>query len=248
MTTRNIVCFFILIGTAIVLNGCSAPHEFTVKKSEKLKEMLSETESSDTQRILTNNEIASVINGLQSVQSVPVDPGEFAALETSKGTIIFKFFPDSAANHCANFKRLANSGFYDWTLFHRVITGFMIQGGSILSRNDNPSDDSGGNPGYTIDAEFNGIKHVPGIVSMARGRAPNTAGSQFFIMHGRVPGLDHQYSVFGEVVEGLEVVDAIATAPRDDTDHPLENIYLKKARVFKPELSFFDKIFDKTIK
>jgi len=156
-------------------------------------------------------------------------------METSMGIIIFEFFPDSAANHCANFKKLVNSGYYDWTLFHRVIPQFMIQGGDILSKNDNPLDDGTGGPGYTIDAEFNGILHKPGIVSTARSSDPNSAGSQFFIMHGTTPHLDGQYTVFGRVVEGLEVVNSIATAPRNQqqNDRPLENIYIEKVRVIK---------------
>lgn len=183
---------------------------------------------------LTDAQIEEWQEKMRNTEAVPVEEGEIAVLETSMGIIKFKFFTDVAPNHCANFKKLANSGFYDWTLFHRVIPDFMIQSGDINSKNTNPNDDGAGSPGYTVDAEFNAISHTRGIVSTARkGDNINSAGSQFFIVHADYPDLDGNYTVFGEVIEGMDVVDAIANAPRSERDRPLENIYIKKARVIK---------------
>lgn len=189
---------------------------------------------SDVPIVLTNAEIAELKANLVYIEAVPVEEGEIAVLETSLGTIKFKFFTDVAPNQCANFKKLANSGFYDWTTFHRVIPGFMIQGGDINSKNSDPRDDGTGDPGYNVDAEFSDIKHIKGIVSTARTPDINSAGSQFFIMHAVSPNLDGQYTVFGEVIEGMEVVDMIAAAPKDMNNRPDENIYMKRVRVIKP--------------
>jgi cyclophilin family peptidyl-prolyl cis-trans isomerase len=147
---------------------------------------------------------------------------ELAVLETNLGRIIIEFKPDQAPDHVANFVKLAKSGFYDGVRFHRVIPGFMIQGGDPNTKNSPRSMHGTGGPGYEIEAEFNDVTHDRGIVSMARKSEPNSAGSQFFIMHAHRPQLDNQYTVFGEVVEGIAVVDAIADLPRDERDNPLE--------------------------
>ena len=144
-----------------------------------------------------------------------LNDNEIVVIETSKGTIKIKLFNDIAPKHCLNFKKLCNSGFYDYTSFHRVIPNFMIQGGDILSRDKNRGNDGTGSPGWAIDAEFNDISHSRGIVSMARSSDINSAGSQFFICTKDNPFLDGQYTVFGEVVDGMNVVDKISTAPTD---------------------------------
>ena len=137
-------------------------------------------------------------------------------IETNHGNISFNLLPELAPEHVRNFVKLANEGFYDGTLFHRVIPGFMIQGGDPTTKDPNRKSEWGmGGPGYTINAEFNSRSHLRGIVSMARATDPNSAGSQFFIMHANNTGLDHQYSVFGEVTEGMDTVDKIAALPRD---------------------------------
>jgi peptidyl-prolyl cis-trans isomerase B (cyclophilin B) len=136
---------------------------------------------------------------------------EVAVLETNMGTMVLEFFPKDAPNHVANFKKLARKGFYDGTKFHRVIRGFMIQGGDPNSKDDDPSNDGLGGPGYTIKAEFNSRKHLKGTLSMARRPDPNSAGSQFFICLAPQSGLDGQYTVFGQVIKGMEVVDAIGS-------------------------------------
>ncbi|MFW5799389.1 MAG: peptidylprolyl isomerase [Spirochaetota bacterium] len=157
-----------------------------------------------------------------------------ALIETEFGNIELKFYPEKAPNHVKNFLKLATNDFYESTTFHRVIPGFMIQGGDPNSKDDNPDNDGMGGPGYTIDEEFNDISHERGILSMARSQDPNSAGSQFFIMHKQVPQLDGKYTVFGKVVEGIEVVDKIVNVERDNRDRPLKDIEMK-IKVFKTE-------------
>jgi len=149
---------------------------------------------------------------------------EYAVLETKFGRIVISFFPDSAPNHVENFKRLARQGFYNGTTFHRVIPGFIIQGGDPNTKDDDRSNDGYGGPGYSIPAEFNERSHRRGIVSMARGSDPNSAGSQFFIVVKDSTFLDGQYTIFGQVVEGMNVVDMIANQPRDQNDNPIDRI------------------------
>jgi len=149
-------------------------------------------------------------------------PGEdIAVLQTNLGRIVIKFFPDKAPLHVANFKKLASEGFYDGTKFHRVIPGFMVQGGDPNSRSDDRSAHGTGGPKERVRAEFNDIKHVRGIVSAARSADPNSAGSQFFLMVANSSHLDGQYSAYGQIVEGMDVVDKIVALPRDHRDNPL---------------------------
>ena len=137
-------------------------------------------------------------------------------IETNHGNISFGLLPDLAPETVRNFVKLTKDGFYDGTLFHRVIPGFMIQGGDPNTKNPNMKGQWGmGGPGYNVKAEFNSRSHLRGIVSMARSTDPNSAGSQFFIMHANNTGLDHQYTVFGEVTEGMDTVDKITELPRD---------------------------------
>jgi len=166
----------------------------------------------------------------QTVDAVPVD----VVIETKFGNIELKLFPDVAPGHVENFLKLAKSGFYDGTIFHRVIPGFMIQGGDPNSKGSDKLTHGTGGPGYAIDAEFNNKPHVRGTLSMARSRDPDSAGSQFFIVVKKSSFLDHQYTVFGEVVSGLEVADEIVSQKRDAGDNPLERIEVK-IRVIEPE-------------
>jgi len=156
----------------------------------------------------------------QATDTLPKDGEEVAVIETNNGRIIFKFFPDKAPKSVENFKKLANKKYYDGIKFHRVIPGFMIQGGDPNTKGDNRSSYGMGGPGYTIQDEFNDVDHDRGIVSMARTSAPNSAGSQFFIVVKRSPFLNNQYTVFGQVVEGMAVVDKIVNLPRDERDDP----------------------------
>ena len=152
-----------------------------------------------------------------------------AHVETSEGTMVFGFFPDKAPGHVDNFVKLAEQGFYDGTKFHRVIQGFMIQGGC-------PEGTGRGGPGYTINAEFNDVHHDKGVLSMARSQDPNSAGSQFFVCHGDAGFLDRQYTAFGRLVEGEETLDKIAAAPvkrgaGGEESKPLEPVTLSKVTI-----------------
>lgn len=180
---------------------------------------------------LSADEISALQEKVKNLPNEPVKEGEIATIETTLGTIKFKFFNDAAPNTSANFKKLANAGFYDGTIFHRVIPGFMIQGGDILTRDTDPGNDGTGDPGYKINAEFNSNSHTRGRVSMARSQDPNSAGSQFFICHAGAPLLDGQYTLFGEVIEGIEVVDKIATVERGANDRPVESVVMLEVRV-----------------
>ena len=153
--------------------------------------------------------------------------GTKAIVETKFGNITLKFFPDVAPGHVKNFIDLAKKGFYDGTTFHRVIPGFMIQGGDPNSKDANKSRHGQGGPGYTIKAEFNDKPHKRGTLSMARAGHPDSAGSQFFICVKDSSFLDKQYTVFGEVVSGIEVVDKIVSQPRDASDNPNDRIEMK---------------------
>ncbi len=148
-------------------------------------------------------------------------------IETVHGTIKLEFFDDKASGHVKNFKDLAGKGFYDGTTFHRVIPGFMIQAGDPNSKTDDRSSHGSGGPGYTIDAEFNDVKHERGILSMARSQDPNSAGSQFFICVKDAFFLDGQYTAFGKVIEGMDVADKIVDEPRDSNDNPKERMEIK---------------------
>lgn len=140
--------------------------------------------------------------------------------------IKLELYPEIAPETVANFEKLVNSGFYNGLTFHRVIRGFMIQGGC-------PKGNGTGGPGWTIKGEFasngfkNDLKHTRGVISMARTAAPNSAGSQFFIMHRDAPHLDGQYAAFGKVVEGMDVVDRIAAVRTNPWDMPLEPVVMK---------------------
>ncbi len=150
-----------------------------------------------------------------------------AVIETKFGNIEIKFFPETAPNHVNSFIELTKKEFYDGTTFHRVIPGFMIQGGDPNSKDHDKSRHGTGSPGYTVKAEFSSKPHKRGILSMARSANPDSAGSQFFICVGDSLFLDNKYTVFGEVVSGMEVVDKIVDQPRDRSDNPDERIEMK---------------------
>ena len=151
-------------------------------------------------------------------------------IQTTQGTLKVELYPEVAPNTVNNFIYLVKRGFYDGTIFHRVIPGFMIQGGD-------PEGTGMGGPGYGIKGEFamngfqNGLRHTTGVISMARSQRPNSAGSQFFIMVDDAPYLDGQYAAFGKVTEGIEVAQAIVSAPRDRADRPYEDQIMEKVTV-----------------
>jgi peptidyl-prolyl cis-trans isomerase B (cyclophilin B) len=156
---------------------------------------------------------------------------EVAVIETVHGTIKLEFFEDKAPGHVKNFKDLANKNFYDGTTFHRVIPGFMIQGGDPNSKSDNRSSHGTGGPGHSVDAEFNDTKHERGVLSMARSQDPNSAGSQFFICVQDAFFLDGQYTAFGKVIEGMDVADKIVDEARDSNDNPEKRMEMKSVSI-----------------
>lgn len=147
-----------------------------------------------------------------------------AVIKTRLGNITLEFFPEKAPNHVENFIRLAKQGFYNGTTFHRVIPGFMIQGGDPNTKSDDRSAHGTGGPGYHLKAEFNDTPHKRGILSMARAQDPDSAGSQFFICVADVPHLDGKYTAFGRVTDGMETADKIVAEKRDKRDNPLERV------------------------
>ena len=151
-----------------------------------------------------------------------------AELHTTAGEIDIRFFPDVAPNHVKNFIDLAEKGFYNGTKFHRVIPGFMIQGGDPNTISGSPANWGTGGSGKYVNAEFNSVKHKRGIVSMARSSDPNSASSQFFIMVADYPSLDNQYSVFGQVTKGMDVADKIVNAPTAQQDRPINPTTITK--------------------
>jgi peptidyl-prolyl cis-trans isomerase B (cyclophilin B) len=171
-------------------------------------------------------------------ETVPGSPkltaeSEVAVLKTKLGEIVIRFYPHVAPNHVKNFKSLAESKFFDGMTFHRVIPGFMIQGGDPNSKDDDLNNDGMGGGPRKLMAEFNQIRHEPGIVSAARSSDPNSASSQFFIMVAASPNLDGQYSVFGKVAKGLEVANKIVALPRNERDNPGKASMILSVRIVK---------------
>ena len=152
-------------------------------------------------------------------------------IKTSFGNIKFSLLPEIAPETVRNFSQLAKSEFYNGTLFHRIIPGFMIQGGDPNTKNSDKSAWGQGGPGYNLKAEFNSRSHLRGIVSMARATDPDSAGSQFFIVTSDSTFLDRQYTVFGEVVDGIEVADKIVDLPRDGNDCPEQEVKMLEVTI-----------------
>ena len=164
----------------------------------------------------------------------PTSAKQIATIVTNKGTITFELLPDLAPEHVKNFVDLAQSSFYNGTKFHRVIPGFMIQGGDPNTKTDDKTSWGMGSGPRRVKAEFSPASkasHVRGMVSMARGNDPNSASCQFFIVQKDSLFLDNQYSIFGKVLTGLDVVDAIANTPRDSSDRPLQNVNIEKITI-----------------
>jgi len=160
------------------------------------------------------------------------EPKEVAVIKTSEGEMVAEFWPDVAPKTVENFKKLAKSGFYDGTAFHRVIKGFMIQGGDPLTKEESKQSRWGtGDPGYKIDAEFNKKSHERGVLSMARSQDPNSAGSQFFICHGAPKFLDGQYTAFGKLIKGDDVLEKIATTKTLPGDRPEKRMNVESIKI-----------------
>lgn len=165
-------------------------------------------------------------------ETAQIDPEIAIIAVEGMGEIAIELFPGRAPKTVENFKKLIREGFYDGTTFHRVVPGFMIQGGDPNTKDRDPRNDGKGGPGYKIEAEFNDMKHKRGTVSMARKSSPDTAGSQFFIVVDDSPHLDGQYTAFGRVISGIEVVDQIVAVPRDQhgrhgpENRPLDDVVM----------------------
>ena len=174
---------------------------------------------------LTRNLVVILLSTL--LLTAVVSAQEIAVIETKFGKIEMELFADKAPGHVKNFKDLAKKGFYDGTIFHRVIPGFMIQGGDPNTKSDDRATHGMGGPGYSIQAEFNDTPHKRDVLSMARSQNPNSAGSQFFIVVKKSSFLDGKYTAFGKVLSGMAVADQIVNAPRDKRDNPDERIEMK---------------------
>jgi peptidyl-prolyl cis-trans isomerase B (cyclophilin B) len=163
-------------------------------------------------------------------------PSEQAVIKTPYGEMTVAFWPDVAPKTVENFKKLARAGFYDGTAFHRIIKGFMIQGGCPNTREGQKGIPGTGGPGYSIKAEFNEKPHVKGVLSMARSSSPDSAGSQFFICHGDARFLDRQYTAFGQLVSGVDVLEQIANVPTAGSERstPVERVALESVTIVSP--------------
>ncbi len=167
-----------------------------------------------TNCIAQENKAAAPENKETKKETKPVTTNEVAVMKTTAGEMVIEFWPDVAPKTVENFKTLAKKGFYDGTAFHRIIKGFMIQGGDPLTKDvKNEARFGTGDPGYKIKAEFNERSHQKGVLSMARSADPDSAGSQFFICHGDASFLDRKYTAFGKVVKGDDVLEKIANTP-----------------------------------
>lgn len=156
---------------------------------------------------------------------------DVAVIKTTEGEIVVEFWPDVAPKTVENFRTLAKKGFYDGTCFHRVIKGFMIQGGDPLTKNPNEEASWGtGGPGHQVKAEFNDRHHDRGVLSMARSQDPDSAGSQFFICHGDPRFLDRQYTAFGKLIKGDDVLEKIATTPTRPQDRPVKRVGIESIK------------------
>ena len=157
---------------------------------------------------------------------------EVAVIKTSEGEMVAEFLSDVAPKTVENFKKLAREGFYDGTSFHRVIKGFMIQGGDPLTKEESKQAAWGtGDPGYKVAAEFNDKSHTRGVLSMARSNDPKSAGSQFFICHGNPSFLDHQYTAFGKLIKGDDVLEKIATTETGPNDRPKKRMNVESIKI-----------------
>jgi peptidyl-prolyl cis-trans isomerase B (cyclophilin B) len=161
---------------------------------------------------------------------------EVAIIKTTEGEMVLEFWPDVAPGHVDNFKTLAKKGFYDGTCFHRVIKGFMIQGGDPLTKDAAKESSWGtGGPEHRVKAEFNDRPHVRGVLSMARSQDPNSAGSQFFICHQDSRFLDRQYTAFGKLIKGDDVLEKIATTATRPQDRPIKRMGVESIRIVPAE-------------
>lgn len=240
MKLSKIALVSLCVVSAAVTFGCGpdeppAPRVIESPKSENFKPADPAVRQAIEEKAEAEQEKAPKTQKLGSTAApdakLPKNGEKVAVIDTNMGRIILKFFPDKAPGHVKNFVKLAEKGFYDGTKFHRVIPKFMIQGGDPNTKTGDGPAGTGG-PGYQIDAEFNDTHHARGILSMARSSDPNSAGSQFFICVADAGFLDRQYTAFGQVVHGMDVVDKIVALPRNSQDMPTPGeAVMKKVRI-----------------
>lgn len=203
----------------LVLVACSQPAQQTTTESNTTSTVsMTETQTTATAAPITE----ATATATTATQETPMSNSQdkVAELHTTAGDITIRFFPDVAPNHVKNFMDLAQKGFYNGTKFHRIIPGFMVQGGDPNTKTNDTSTWGTGGSGTNVSAEFNTVSHKRGIVSMARSNNPNSASSQFFIVVKDSTFLDRQYTAFGQVTKGMDVADKIVNAQRDANDRP----------------------------
>jgi cyclophilin family peptidyl-prolyl cis-trans isomerase len=232
MLLKNVIYALLAVAVASCTPSSTANNETTAAQTETTVTTSSATATEATAPPATTSSAAAEENRPMSQYQNKV-----AELHTSAGEIDIRFYPDVAPNHVKNFIDLAEKGFYNGTKFHRVIPGFMIQGGDPNTVSGSPSTWGTGGSGKNVSAEFNSISHKRGIVSMARSNDPNSASSQFFIVVADSTFLDKQYTVFGQVTKGMDVADKIVGAPTGAQDRPnnptsIDKIVIRDA---KPE-------------
>lgn len=222
----------LIVCCAVLLASCGNSEE--IERLQRINNELEEKTNLQEQIMTDLEKSQHKLNFLASKAE-----GVKARMITNKGEIELKFYPNEAPIHVFNFITRAESGFYDQTQFHRVIPGFMIQGGDPNSKDGDPYTNGTGGPVIAIPHEFNGINHTRGVLSMARtGDKSAGAGSQFFVMHANSPHLNNEYTAFGKVTNGLEVVDAIADSPTNSEDprlrdQPAEPVVIERIEVYR---------------
>ena len=180
----------------------------------------------------TTTEAKPVTKSAAKDDKSPMNTKEVAVIKTTEGEMVIEFWPDVAPKTVENFKTLAKKGFYDGTCFHRVIKGFMIQGGDSLTKDPSKEARWGtGDPGYKVKAEFNSRSHERGVISMARSNDPDSAGSQFFICHGAPSFLDGKYTAFGKLIKGDDVLEKIGTTPTHPQDRPDKRMGVESVKI-----------------
>jgi len=246
MNLRNsgyaIALIILLLLSGLALNGCSTSEvdRLTQQVSQLGREKQDMRRMHDQQMEKLKGELQEARVGSELLEELAMFMrGVKARIITNKGTIEVEFYPHAAPLHVFNFISKAESGFYDGTRFHRVIPGFMIQGGDPNSRSGEKESMGSGGPIHPIPHEFNELSHERGVLSMARvSDVRQGAGSQFFVMHADTPRLDNEYTVFGKVTSGMSVVDKIATTPTDRdnprlSNHPVEAMIIERMEVYR---------------
>jgi cyclophilin family peptidyl-prolyl cis-trans isomerase len=224
MNIKNLLITLICFTASLsLLIGCGSKKDITneMKKNTEVKTQKTDTLKSAMDTSKTKKDTIATSS-----------EGNIVVLETSMGDITIELYEKDAPQHVANFKKLVNSKFYEGTTFHRVIPGFMIQGGDPNSKDSDRSNDGVGGPGYTIPAEIK-LTHEKGSVAAARlGDAQNpkreSSGSQFYIVTGDASHLDGQYTVFGKVIKGMDITEKIQNVKRDERDNPVDKVVIKK--------------------